>query len=374
MKIVIIGTAYPLRGGLAVFNERLAEVLMQQGHDVEIITFSLQYPSFLFPGKSQFSEESAPKNLNISIQINSVNPFNWLQVGKKLQKAKPDLIIIKYWLPFMGPCFGTILRIAKKNKHTKVVSILDNVIPHEKRIGDVAFTKYFLNPVDAFVSMSNEVLSDLRTFEPNKPAVFSPHPVYDIYGENVVQNEAQSFLKLPHNKKYLLFFGFIRKYKGLDILLEAMTDERIKAMDIKLIVGGEYYSDQSFYEEIIKEKKLSNQLFLFTDFIPNDKVKYYFCAADCIVQPYRSATQSGISQIAYHFEKPMIVTNVGGLPEIVPNNKVGYVTEVSPKAIADAIVKFYTENNAANFASNLKIEKQKYSWDYFVENLMALLQ
>lgn len=374
MKIVIIGTAYPLRGGLAVFNERLAEVLMQQGHDVEIITFSLQYPSFLFPGKSQFSEESAPKNLNISIQINSVNPFNWLQVGKKLQKAKPDLIIIKYWLPFMGPCFGTILRIAKKNKHTKVVSILDNVIPHEKRIGDVAFTKYFLNPVDAFVSMSNEVLSDLRTFEPNKPAVFSPHPVYDIYGENVVQNEAQSFLKLPHNKKYLLFFGFIRKYKGLDILLEAMTDERIKAMDIKLIVAGEYYSDQSFYEEIIKEKKLSNQLFLFTDFIPNDKVKYYFCAADCIVQPYRSATQSGISQIAYHFEKPMIVTNVGGLPEIVPNNKVGYVTEVSPKAIADAIVKFYTENNAANFASNLKIEKQKYSWDYFVENLMALLQ
>ncbi len=373
MKIVIIGTAYPLRGGLAVFNERLAEVLTQLGHDVEIITFSLQYPSFLFPGKSQYSEENAPENVRISVAINSVNPLNWIKVGNRLKKAKPDLIIVKYWLPFMGPCFGTILRLAKKNKHTKVISILDNVIPHEKRIGDVAFTKYFLKPIDAFVSMSREVLADLRKFEPQKPAVFSPHPVYDIYGESVSQEEAQTVLKFEKGKKYLLFFGFIRKYKGLDILLEAMTDNRIKDLDIRLIIAGEYYGDQNYYEDIIKKNNLTNQLNLFTDFIPNDVVKYYFCAADCIVQPYRTATQSGISQIAYHFEKPMIVTNVGGLPEIVPDGKVGYVVDTNPKSIADAIVRFYNENDKDIFPENIKIEKQKYSWDYFIENLLGLV-
>lgn len=370
MKIIIIGSAHPLRGGLATFNERLAEVL-QKENEVIIYSFSLQYPSFLFPGKSQFTDEPAPPNLKIKSVINSINPLSWLKVGHQIKKEKADLIILKYWLPFMGPCFGTILRKAK-NKKTKVISILDNVIPHEKRPGDRPFTKYFLKPVDAFVSMSHEVLNDLRTFEKEKEAIYSPHPVYDNYGEKVSKKEARQKLGLDENGKYVLFFGFIRKYKGLDILLEAMADERVKVEHIKVIVAGEYYGDKEYYLSIIEKYQLKDQIHLFTEFIPNEEVKYYFSAADFVVQPYRTATQSGISQIAYHFEKPMIVTNVGGLPEIVPDQKVGFVTEVSSKAIADAIVRFYKENKEADFIENLKEEKKKYSWDYFIENIFKL--
>jgi glycosyltransferase involved in cell wall biosynthesis len=272
----------------------------------------------------------------------------------------------------MVPCYGTILRLSKKDRTSKVISILDNVLPHEKRPGDVAFTKYFFKPVDAFISMSHEVLKDLRQFEKEKPALFSPHPVYDNYGDAIPKDVAHRALGLPENGKYILFFGYIRKYKGLDILLNAMADERIKQAGIKLIVAGEYYDDEAFYQSLIDQLDIRNRLYLFTDFIPNEKVKDYFSAADCVVQPYRNATQSGISQIAYHFEKPMIVTNVGGLPEIVPDGKVGLVTEVSSKAIADAILLFYEENKEQEFSRNAGMEQQKYSWSYFVKNIMSL--
>jgi glycosyltransferase involved in cell wall biosynthesis len=372
LKITIIGTAYPYKGGLASFNERMAQALQEQGHQVDIITFTLQYPNFLFPGKTQYSSEPAPSGVSIRRAIHAVNPLNWIKVGRTLKAARPDLIIIKYWLPFMGPCFGTILRIAKSNKYTKVLSVLDNVIPHEKRPGDVAFTRYFLRPVDAFVSMSQEVLRDLRSFTQTKPAVFSPHPVYDNYGDVLPQADARKRLGLSPDGKYLLFFGFIRKYKGLDILLEAMADERIRAANIRLIVAGEYYGDKDYYESLIDQLGIRSQLSLFTDFIPNSEVKYYFSAADAVVQPYRTATQSGISQIAYHFEKPMIVTNVGGLPEIVPHGKVGFVTEVNSHAIAQAILDLYTNEGLAAFASGIREEKRKYSWNYFIQQLLAI--
>ena len=369
MKIIIIGTAYPFKGGLASFNERLAYALQEQGHEVSIMTFTLQYPGFLFPGKTQFSDEPAPAGLSIQRKISSVNPLTWLSAGNWLKKEKADLILIKFWLPFMGPAFGTLLRKAKKNKHTKVISILDNVIPHEKRAGDVPFTKYFLKPVDAFISMSHEVLNDLRKFEPVKPALFSPHPVYDNYGDPIDKREARKLLNLDPDAKYIMFFGYIRKYKGLDLLLEVMADERFAKENIKLIVAGEYYGDREEYEALIDRLGIRDRLHLFTDFIPNTEVKNYFSAADAVVQPYRTATQSGISQIAYHFEKPMIVTNVGGLPEIVPDNMVGFVTPVDKQLIAEAIIRFYTENKEQSFAENIKEEKKKYSWDYFTDNI-----
>lgn len=375
MKIIIIGTAYPLKGGLASFNERLAKALnSEKDIEVELYTFSLQYPSFLFPGKTQYSDDLKPQNLKINIKINSINPLNWIKVGREISNLKPDLILIKYWLPFMGPCFGTILRQVKKNKHTKVISILDNVVPHEKRPGDRVFTKYFLKPVDSFISMSHEVLRDLRTYEPEKPALYSPHPVYDNYGDLINKQKAKKMLGISNVEKAILFFGFIRKYKGLDILLDAMSDERIKEMGVKLIIAGEYYGDKEFYEQKINDLNLQDQLILHTGFISNDEVDVYFSAADCVVQPYRSATQSGISQIAYHFEKPMIVTNVGGLPEIVPNEKVGFVTEVNSKAIADAILRFYKEEKELEFIENIKVEKQQYQWSYFVENIFKMYQ
>lgn len=372
MNITIIGSAHPLRGGgISTFNERLAEVLQEQGHNVVIYSFSLQYPSFLFPGKSQFTDEPAPKGLTIHSAINSINPLNWISVGNRIKKEKPDLVIVRFWLPFMGPCFGTILRLVRKNKHTKIVAITDNVIPHEARPGDMAFTKYFLKSADAFVAMSKDVLKDLGTFT-NKPSAFSPHPVYDNYGKAVNKTEACKHLMLNADEKYIMFFGFIRKYKGLDILLEAMNDERIKAAGIKLIVAGEYYDAKETYEQQIADYGIADNVCLFTEFIPNDEIRYYFSAADLVVQPYRSATQSGITQVAYHFEKPMVVTNVGGLPEVVPDGKTGFVTSPDATEIATAILKFYQPDSIPNLEQNIKTEKQKYSWDTFTQSLFKV--
>lgn len=371
-NIVIIGTAHPLRGGLAAFNERLAEEFQGMGHRVTIYTFSLQYPSFLFPGKSQFSTEPPPDKLDIKVRINSINPLNWWRTGKEIRQLQPDMVVIKFWLPFMGPAFGTILRRIRKNKHTRIVSILDNVIPHEKRPGDRAFIRYFIKSCDAFIAMSKKVLEDLRTFTPGKPARLIPHPLYDNFGEKISKAAAREHLGIDAKDKIILFFGFIRKYKGLDLLLEAMNDPRIRSENIKLIVAGEFYEDEKAYREIIERFQLQGSLILKTDFIPDNQVKYYFCAADAVMQPYRHATQSGITPMAYHFERPMVVTNVGGLPEIVPDGKVGFVTEPRPPAIADAIIKFYTFD-AEYFMENIKKEKEKYSWKNMAEGIVELV-
>lgn len=369
MNIAIIGPAHPLRGGgISTFNERLATALQDYGNTITIYSFSLQYPSFLFPGKSQFTDEPAPKHLTIKTIINSINPLNWFLVGSQIKKAKHDLVIVRYWIPFMGPCLGIILRQIKKNKHSKICCIADNVIPHEKRPGDVAFTKYFLKPVDSFITMSKSVMEELKTFT-DKRISYTPHPLYDNYGESVSKENACKKLNLNPEEKYLLFFGFIRKYKGLDLLLEAMADERIQSLNLKLIIAGEYYEDKEHCEALIS--KLGNNVFSFTNFIPNEEVKYYFNAADLIVQPYRSATNSGITQVAYHFEKPMIVTNVGGLGEVVPNGKCGYVVASNPAAIADGILQFFEKNSITELSQNLKEEKKKYSWEKFIEVLMG---
>jgi glycosyltransferase involved in cell wall biosynthesis len=371
MKIAILGSAHPLRGGLAAFNERLAFQLQRQGHEVIIYSFSLQYPSFLFPGKTQFTDEPLPAGLTIKTMVNSVNPFNWIRVGNQMNKEQFDMVIVKYWLPFMGPAFGTILRRAKKNKKTRVVCVVDNIIPHEKRHGDKQFTKYFIKPVDAFITMSKDVLKDVKTFT-GKPAFFTPHPIYDSYNEAVSKAEACEKLKLDANKKYILFFGFIREYKGLDLLLEAMADKRIRNAGIELLAAGEYYNKdvESNNNSIIEKHSLQNIVHLKTDFIPNSEVRYYFSTADLVVQPYKHATQSGITQIAYHFEKPMVVTNVGGLAEVVPDGKVGFVAEPNPISIADAILKFYQPDSIPNLHQNILNEKKKYTWDTFTDVMM----
>jgi glycosyltransferase involved in cell wall biosynthesis len=376
MKIIIIGSAYPFRaGGITSYNERLARAFTQRGDDVTIYTFSLQYPGFLFPGTTQYSTEPAPSDLNIRVRINSINPFNWCSVGKELKKINADLIIVRYWIPFMGPCFGTILRKVKKNKHTKVVCIADNVIPHEKRLGDVAFTKYFLKPIDSFITMSESVLGDLKKFEPNKPAVFVPHPLYDNFGERISKEDARKKLGLPADQKILLFFGFIRKYKGLDILLDAMKILQDQNADqkIKLLIAGEFYGDRKPYDAQIEQLEIKDSLILRTDFIADSEVKYYLCAADVVVQPYRDATQSGVTPLAYHFEKPMIVTNVGGLPFLVPDNKVGLVAEPNAISIAKKIIDYF-EKGEQYFLPYLIEEKKKYSWQNMTESIITIAQ
>lgn len=370
-KVVIIGPAHPLRGGLATFNQRLAKEFNDQGHYCSIYSFSLQYPSFLFPGKTQYSDDPAPEGITIHSVINSVNPFNWISVGNKLKKERPDFIIVRFWLPFMGPSLGTILRRVKKNSHTKIICIADNVIPHEKRFGDKPFTKYFLKSCDAFITMSEKVMSDLRIFEKTKPAQLVSHPLYDNFGAIISKADARQHFSLPENEKIILFFGFIRKYKGLDLLFEAMADERIRRSGIKLLVAGEFYEDAKQYQEQIDRLGIRSQLLLKTDFIPDSEVKYYLCAADAVIQPYRNATQSGVTPLAYHFEKPMVVTNVGGLPSLVPDNKVGLVVEPNPAAIADGILNFY-QLGENYFIPHLRNEKQKYSWSNMAGTIFQL--
>ena len=371
MKITIIGPAHPLRGGIASSTERVAKAFLDENHEVNIVTFSLQYPSFLFPGKTQYSPDPKP-DLDISAEINSINPLNWIKVGQKLKKQRPDLIICKFWLPFMGPCLGTILRIVKSNRHSKIVSIIHNIIPHEKRPGDKLFARYFVQPVEGFVVMSKSVHQDMRQFTTDKPVEFTPHPIYDNYGEQVPKNEAKRYLKLKQDDKHILFFGFIRRYKGLDLLLEALTDKRIQDLGIKAIIAGEYYDDQQQYLDFIDKHNLHNHIILKDDFITSDEVRFYFGASDVVVQPYKSATQSGISQLAFHFEKPMIVTNVGGLPEIVNNGVSGYVTEVDSSQIAEAILKYYNNKNEADFTKGMIEKKKDFSWERMTESVLKV--
>lgn len=374
-SIVILGSAYPLRGGgIATFNERMAQAFIDNGDKVKIITFSLQYPSFLFPGKTQYSEEEPPEGLDIEVMVNSVNPLNWIKVGRYLKNEAPDLLILRYWIPFMGPCLGTISKIVRNNKKTKVIAIADNVIPHERKPGDKVFSKYFIKNVDAFLTMSKSVLNDLALFDKVKPRKYTPHPLYDNFGEIISKEDAKQSLALDSNFSFVLFFGFIREYKGLDILLEAFSDKRLRELPVKLLVAGEFYSKPDKFLEIVEKYSLQEHLELRTSFIPNSEVHNYFCASDVVVQPYKSATQSGITQVAYHFDKPMITTNVGGLSELIPHDKVGYVVNPNPKEIADAIYKFFTQNKEAEFSKNAAEEKKKYSWNEFIRNIFQVAQ
>lgn len=362
MKIVILGTAWPYRGGLAVYNERMAREFAAEGDEVSIYTFTLQYPSFLFPGKTQYSTEPSPQDLRIVRSLNSVNPFSWQKTGRAIRALQPDILIIKFWLPFMAPCLGRVARIVKRGGRTRVVSILDNIIPHEHRPGDRLLSRYFSRSVDGFVAMSESVLEDLNRFDTVKPRVFCRHPLYDNFGPKAFRDEALEFLGLDPGQRYMLFFGLIRDYKGLDLLLKAYADSRFRKMNVRLIVAGEFYSGSEKYLEMEKQLGLEGMVVWKSDFVPDSEVRYCFGAADIVVQPYKSATQSGVTQIAYHFEKPMLVTDVGGLAEIVPDGRVGYVVRPDEHAIADALVDFFSNNRQNEFIEGILAEKKKYAW------------
>ncbi len=361
MKIVLLGTAYPYRGGLASFNERLMQQFQDEGDQVEIQTFSLQYPSFLFPGKTQYSDSTPSHSFKIERSVSSINPFSWIRVGRKLKRMQPDIIIIKYWLPFMAPCFGTIASVAKANKHTRIVAIADNIIAHEPRFFDKWFTAYFAKKVDCWVAMSQSVLKDIDIFDTKSPRVLTPHPLFDNFGQAVERNLALKALNLQTDKINLLFFGLVREYKGLDILLQAMKDQRLKAYPLCLVVAGEFYDDYSKYEQMVEEYGLSGMVKMENKFIKDEDVATYFSACDLVVLPYKSATQSGVTQIAFHFSKPMLVTKVGGLPEIVSEGRSGYVCEPNAESIADCLVDFCS--NQRNFDQTLQQEKQRFAWD-----------
>ena len=371
MKITILSTAYPLRGGISHFVGLLYKELAKK-NEVTAITFKRQYPSIFFPGKSQLESGDTVEKIPTEVLVDSINPINWIRIGNKIKNDAPDLLIYKYWMPFFAPCFGTISRIAKKNGRTKVLTICDNVIPHEKKPGDTTTTKYFFKYVDYFIMLSKKVQEDLLKLKPNAKNKILPHPIYSNFGEPIDKKEARKFLNLPANEKLILFFGFIRDYKGLDVLLEAMKE--LKDREIKLIIAGEFYSNESKYKKIINELSLENKLYLFTEFIPSSEVKYYFSASDVVILPYRDATQSGIVQIAMNFHKPVIATNVGGLAEVISDNSTGFIVEKeNPQDLAIVIENFYHQNKEQQFVSNIIKETDKYSWDKFTEGIFELI-
>ncbi|TAH09257.1 MAG: glycosyltransferase [Sphingobacteriia bacterium] len=376
-SLILIGTSWPFRsGGIASFNERLARAFQAQGFSVTIYTFSLQYPAFLFPGKSQYSDTPKPTDLAIHICINSINPLNWIKVGRLIAKQNANIVLVRYWLPFLGPCLGTILRLVKKNKTSKIICIADNIIPHEKRLGDHFFTQYFIRPVDAFITLSEKVASDLSSFTTKKALVIQ-HPLYDHFGPLMPKITAREKLGIPANDPIVLFFGFIRKYKGLDLLLQALAILKNKKADNhqlvlpKLIVAGEFYDNPTHYQQLIHSLGLQELCFLYTHFIPDEEVKYYFNACDFVIQPYRNATQSGVTPLAYHFEKPMLVTNVGALPDMILQDKSGLVVEPDAESIAQGIQSLY-ELGEENFLFHLRKEKQKYSWNSLTNAIQSL--
>lgn len=371
-KIVIIGTAHPYRGGIAAFNDRLARALEDDGYEVSVWTFSLQYPAFLFPGKTQYSDVPAPAGIDISRSVNSVNPANWLKVGRMLRKMAPDYVVFAYWMSFFAPCYGTIAREAKRNGKTKCFGLIHNMIPHEPSLIDKVLPPYFVKAMDGFVALSESVLTDIEKFDKcGKPKRYAPHPLYDHYGPREPRETALQLLNLDASQRYLLFFGLVRAYKGLDLLLEAFADARLASMPLKLLVVGEFYDDKQPYLDLMQRLQLENRVILVDQYVPDDAVKDYFNAADIVVQPYKSATQSGVTQVAFHFEKAMLVTDVGGLKEIVPP-EVGYVTATEPAAIADALCDFFLNHRQAELEAGVAAEKQKYSWSRMTETLSAL--
>lgn len=373
MKITILGPAHPYRGGLASIMEIMARTFQRRGDEVDIKTFTLQYPSLLFPGESQTVATPPPADLRICRCVNTMNPLNWVRVGRRIRRERPDFVLMKYWTPFMAPCFGTIARIARGNGHTKVLCQIDNVEPHERHLTDKPFNRYYLHSVDGFVYMSEQVHSELRAYS-DAPALFSPHPLFENFGERVERSEACVRLGLDPANRYVLFFGLIRDYKGLDLLLDAWAQLRRagRTEGRRLIVAGEFYTAREPYLNRIADNGLQDEVLLHDRFIPDDDVKYYFSAADFVVQPYKTATQSGVTQIAYQFCVPMVVTAVGGLPEIVPDGRVGYVCEPTPEGVAGAIERMYEGDTLQRFRENCVEERRRFSWEEMCSRITEL--
>lgn len=371
MKIILLGPAHPYRGGLASIMETMAREWQSRGHEVRIYTFTVQYPSLLFPGKTQYVTTPAPEDLHIERVMNTVNPLNWLNLGLRLRRERPDMVVMKYWTPFMAPCFGTIARIARSNGVTKFVCQIDNVEPHEHHIIDRPCNHYYLGAVDGFVYMSEQVHGELKAYT-SAPALFSPHPMFENFGKAVERDEACSRIGIDPAQRYTLFFGLIRDYKGLDLLLKAwakwMPDGR------KLLIAGEFYASREKYISLIEELGLQDRVVLHDRFIADEDVKYYFSAADALVLPYRTATQSGVTQIAYNFSLPMIVTRVGGLPEIVPDGRVGLVCEADAESIKEALEALYDGDRLQTFKENFAQERKRFSWAAMCDRLEEVYQ
>lgn len=370
LKIFLVGTAYPYRGGIADFNFLLSKTLKKRGHQVEIITFKRQYPDLLFPGKSQY-EEDERRQVATRRLIDSVNPINWWRVGRWLAAEAPDLVIFHHWMPFFGPAFSTIAKRLRK-AGAKILFICHNIFPHESRPLDTFLTRQTLKNSDFFIVLSEKEKRDLERLLPQPKVKMVHHPVYEIFESGLTPAEARKKLGL-RDEFVALFFGYIRKYKGLKVLIEAVALAKEK-INIRLLVAGEFYDDEEKYREQIRRLSLNDHIIMQNNFIPSDELGTYFLASDVVVLPYLSASQSGIIQICYNYDKPVIASRVGGLPEFVDEGKTGLlVPPDDPQALADALVEFCQKGYSEPFSQNVKEYKKRFSWENMAEEIEGFL-
>lgn len=371
-KVILIGPAYPYRGGIAAFNENLATIFQKNGWDCKIYTFTQQYPNLLFPGKNQLTTEDPKPNLTIQRGIYSMNPLNWLKMSKEIVAEKPDLVITQYWMPFMAPAFGTILRGIKKGlPETTTTTVVHNFKPHESRIGDQQLNKYIINRTDLLVSLSDSVKAEIEETTEDKPIINLFHPIYDHYGDALSKSLAKQKMGWQDDTAFLLFFGLIRSYKGLDLLIEALPLLKTNKK-FKLYIAGEFYEDEKKYKKLISDLQLEDTIIIRNEYIPNDEIPSLFCGAEAVVLPYRTATQSGVVPIALHFEKPIIVTRVGGLTELLEEHNLALVSEVEPQAIANKIDSFLEKPSILN--SDFRSIKKELSWQNFYDTFIKELK
>ncbi|HHS12855.1 MAG TPA: glycosyltransferase [bacterium] len=371
MRIIIVGTAYPMRGGIAHYVALLSRHMKARGHEVQILSFSRQYPSLLFPGKTQMDEGRDLIPVRASALLDSINPVSWLRAFQWIRRQNPDLLVFKYWMPFFAPCYATLAFLAGR-RGIGTLSVCDNIVPHEKKPGDRLLTRLGLRFMDAFIVQSRSVLDDLLSFRPGAKYTLVPHPVYEIFPSALDRDDARKQLGIG-NERVLLYFGFIRAYKGLRYAVEALPFI-LKKMRVRLVICGEFYEGRREIMDLIESLGVRNAVTLATEFIPNEKVALYFSAADLVVLPYVSATQSGIVQIAYHYDKPVIVTRVGGLPEAVPDGETGYVVPPrDSRALADAVIRFY-ERGESSFIRAVRRIKRNFSWERLIEAIEELAE
>ena len=370
MKIAYLSTFYPFRGGITHFNHSLYNEFKKE-HEIKAFTFIRQYPDILFPGKTQLvTEEDNIEKIPAKQILDTINPFSYIKTANEILKYKPDILVMKYWMPFFAPALGYVAGKLKKSG-TKVITVLDNVIPHEKKFYDIPFSKYFLKRNSGFVVMSDTVKNDLLSLKPDAKYIFNEHPLYDHFGDIIDKEVAREKLNIPKDKKVLLYFGFVRDYKGLDLLLEAMAQ---LPDDYYLIIAGEVYGDDKKYFDLIDKLKIQNELNVNLRYIRDDEVQLFFSAADVNILPYRSATQSGILSIAYHFELPVLVTDVGSLKQAVDSSKSGMII---PKAeadmIAESVIEFFNLGQEKHFISNIQEYKKSNSWKNLAKNIIAFI-
>lgn len=347
--------------------------LQARGYAVEGITFSRQYPALLFPGKTQYETDEMVNPVAARRLLDTINPVSWYRTAGHVIRSAPDAVIFQYWMSFFAPSYTVIARRARK-AGVKVLAVVHNALPHERRPGDLMLSRRFFRDVQGCIVMSDAVAQDLRRLGVAAPIQQIAHPVYDLFGSAVSQSDARAYLDLPPERPVLLFFGFVRRYKGLHVLLEAMPHVIEALPEVCLVVAGEFYEDEASHRKLVAQHGLEEHVCFHSHYIPKVEVSRYFCAADVVVQPYVSATQSGVAQVAFHYDKPVIVTDVGGLAEVVPHERAGLVVPPEdPRALAAAVVRFFNEEMADDLTEGVRHEKHKFSWDRLYEAVEDLL-